>query len=82
MEIQVSKDSFLDYTGTVQCNSGTTTVFRLTSDSSNQVISSGNQCDNGIKKMTTVDSSSKCSKNFVLFDLGWQGLHKCTYLFE
>ncbi|VDH98941.1 Hypothetical predicted protein [Mytilus galloprovincialis] len=61
--LQFDKDSFLDYTGSVQCNSGTTTVVRLTSDSSNQVISSGNQCDNGIKKMTTVDSSSKCNNN-------------------
>ncbi|CAC5408154.1 unnamed protein product [Mytilus coruscus] len=57
---QLSKNDFFDYTGIVQCNSGTTTVVRQPSDSSNKVMSSGNQCDNGIKKMTTVDSSSKC----------------------
>ncbi|XP_052070983.1 uncharacterized protein LOC127709457 isoform X3 [Mytilus californianus] len=57
---QLGRNDFLDYTGIVQCNSGTTTVVRQTSDSSNKVMSSGNQCENGIRKMTTVDSSSKC----------------------
>ncbi|CAC5361487.1 unnamed protein product [Mytilus coruscus] len=57
---QLSRNDFFDYTGIVQCNSGTTTVVRQTLDSSNKVMSSGNQCENGIKKMTTVDNSSKC----------------------
>lgn len=66
LELQVSSNGFLDYTGSVQCNSGltsTTNVVRQTTDSANQVMSSGNQCDNGIKKMIS-DSTSKCSKNF------------------
>lgn len=65
LENSLDNDDFLDYTGIVQCNYGSTaTIVRLTSDYSNKMITSGNQCDNGIKKMTTIDSSQKCSKNF------------------
>lgn len=64
LQLQLNRDEFLDYTGIVQCNSGTTNVLRHGSDSPNQVISSGSQCENGIKTMTTVDSSFKCSKIF------------------
>ncbi|VDI24739.1 CUB and sushi domain-containing protein, partial [Mytilus galloprovincialis] len=61
LENSLDKDDFLDYTGIVQCNYGSTaTIVRLTSDYSNKMITSGNQCDNGIKKMTTIDSSQKC----------------------
>ncbi|CAG2242592.1 unnamed protein product [Mytilus edulis] len=47
---QLDKVDFLEYTGSVQCDMGTTTIVRQTSDSSNQEISGGNQCENGIKK--------------------------------
>lgn len=62
---QLNRDEFLQYTGIVQCNTGTTNVVRRSQDSSNMVIS---QCENSIKRMTTIDSSLKCSKNFRLFD--------------
>lgn len=61
---QLDKDDFLEYTGSVQCDMGTTTIVRQTSDSSNQEISGGNQCENGIKKTIGINSSPKCSKNF------------------
>ncbi|CAG2228063.1 unnamed protein product [Mytilus edulis] len=54
---QLDRDEFLDYTGIVQCNSGTTNVVRRSQDYSNMVIS---QCENSIKRMTTIDSSLKC----------------------
>lgn len=63
LTLQLDRDEFLDYTGIVQCNSGTTNVVRYTQESSNKLISS-NQCENSIKRMTTIDSSLKCSKNF------------------
>lgn len=65
LELQVDRDNFLVLNDIVQCSFGTSTMVRQIPDSSNEVIRSGNQCENGIKKMTTVDTtSSKCSKNF------------------